>query len=242
MASGLACRRARPLPLPPAPPLPLSRLLPHPRPKQNRPTQHHTPLCRREDDGRFLLLQRRSKHHDRAWGLPGGNAEPADGSLLDTAEREAAEEMGGLPAGFSVLQRIDSRWAEGAEWVVDWGGGGGGGGVGQPPPPAGAARRPTPIPIQTQLHKPPQILNPTPGFRKGKDKFYAVFLCRVPGAGADAFRPTLNDESRDWRWLAPAAARKLDLHPVARDVLDGTGRASLAAALALAGADAGRGY
>ena len=64
----------------------------------------------------------------------------------------------------------------------------------------------------------------------------------MPGAGADAFRPTLNDESRDWRWLAPAAARKLDLHPVARDVLDGTGRASLAAALALAGADAGRGY
>lgn len=41
--------------------------------------------------------------------MPGGNSDDSDGSLLDTAEREAAEEMGGLPAGFSVLHRLDTR-------------------------------------------------------------------------------------------------------------------------------------
>ena len=63
---------------------------------------------RRDDSDSVLLLQRRSRHHDRAWGLPGGNVEPSDLSLLDAAEREAAEEMGSLPRSFSVLTRIDA--------------------------------------------------------------------------------------------------------------------------------------
>ena len=50
------------------------------------------------DRDAVLLLQRRSTHHDRAWGLPGGNAEDADGAdSLATARREAEEEMGQLP-------------------------------------------------------------------------------------------------------------------------------------------------
>ena len=54
-----------------------------------------------------LLLQRKSKHHDRAWGLPGGNSEKEDGgSLLNTATREAKEEMGGVPP-LTVRDRID---------------------------------------------------------------------------------------------------------------------------------------
>lgn len=54
-----------------------------------------------------LLLQRKSSHHDKAWGLPGGNAESEDGgSLLVTATREATEEMGGVPS-FTVVDRID---------------------------------------------------------------------------------------------------------------------------------------
>lgn len=44
-----------------------------------------------------LLLQRRSRHNDFKWGLPGGNAEGEDGTPLETAQREAIEEMGQLP-------------------------------------------------------------------------------------------------------------------------------------------------
>ena len=45
----------------------------------------------------MLLLLRNSKHNDNTWGLPGGNAEPGDASLLETAQREAREEMGSFP-------------------------------------------------------------------------------------------------------------------------------------------------
>ncbi|KAK9819557.1 hypothetical protein WJX81_001897 [Elliptochloris bilobata] len=55
-----------------------------------------------------LLLQRRSKHNDNKWGLPGGNTEEADASLLDTAKREAAEEMGNVP-DFAVTGVVETR-------------------------------------------------------------------------------------------------------------------------------------
>ncbi len=44
-----------------------------------------------------LLLLRNSKHNDLTWGLPGGNSESGDASLLDTAKREGREEMGAVP-------------------------------------------------------------------------------------------------------------------------------------------------
>ena len=45
----------------------------------------------------MLLLLRNSKHNDLTWGLPGGNSESGDASLLDTAKREGREEMGAVP-------------------------------------------------------------------------------------------------------------------------------------------------
>ena len=132
--------------------------------------------------------------------MPGGNTEDSDGSLLDTAEREAAEEMGGLPAGFSVMHRLDTR--------RDAKGGGG---------------------------------DDDDGF-----KFYAVFVCRVPAAGAAAFKPKLEeDEVRDWRWWsiadAKAAAGQGKMHPVMTEALVGTGANELGQVLEGAKAGEARG-
>ena len=64
----------------------------------------------RRSNRSVLLLQRRSKHNDNKWGLPGGNVEDADASLLDTAKREAAEEMGDVP-NFAVTGIVETRSA-----------------------------------------------------------------------------------------------------------------------------------
>ena len=60
----------------------------------------------------MLLLPRNSKHNDRTWGLPGGNSEN-DETLLQTAVREAGEEMGPLPAGYEVRREVLTRWGRG---------------------------------------------------------------------------------------------------------------------------------
>ncbi len=51
----------------------------------------------RRSGGEVLLLKRSSAHNDQKWGLPGGNVEEGDKDLIDTAKREATEEMGKLP-------------------------------------------------------------------------------------------------------------------------------------------------
>ena len=56
-----------------------------------------------------LLLQRRSQHNDFKWGLPGGNAEGDDPTPLDTAQREAIEELGHLPPYHVVLELLTKR-------------------------------------------------------------------------------------------------------------------------------------
>lgn len=56
-------------------------------------------------DPLVLLLQRKSKHHDADWGLPGGNVEDGE-SLSAAAAREAREEMGGLPSA-TLLTTVD---------------------------------------------------------------------------------------------------------------------------------------
>ena len=53
-------------------------------------------VCRSGSE--LLLLLRNSSHNNNTWGLPGGNVEDSDTDLLDTAKREAQEEMGSLPA------------------------------------------------------------------------------------------------------------------------------------------------
>ncbi|KAL6768337.1 hypothetical protein F751_6547 [Auxenochlorella protothecoides] len=45
----------------------------------------------------LLLKRANTKHNLGAWGLPGGNVEAGDESLLATAVREAVEEVGVLP-------------------------------------------------------------------------------------------------------------------------------------------------
>lgn len=63
----------------------------------------------------MLLLKRNSQHNHGTWGLPGGNVDATDTSLLETATREAAEEMGpDLPpfvVAAEVLTQRGKRWA-----------------------------------------------------------------------------------------------------------------------------------
>ena len=56
-----------------------------------------TCISLRRSGGEVLLLKRSSAHNDQKWGLPGGNVEEGDKDLIDTAKREATEEMGKLP-------------------------------------------------------------------------------------------------------------------------------------------------
>ena len=65
---------------------------------------------RSSEAGDTLLLKRSSSHNDRKWGLPGGNVEEGDGSLIETARREATEEMGPLPP-FEVKGEILTLYA-----------------------------------------------------------------------------------------------------------------------------------
>ncbi|KAG2424215.1 hypothetical protein HXX76_014746 [Chlamydomonas incerta] len=62
-------------------------------------------------EGSCLLLRRsEASGNPGTWGLPGGNADAADaGDLLDTAMREAREELGQLPAGLQVLGQVLTR-------------------------------------------------------------------------------------------------------------------------------------
>ena len=61
--------------------------------------------CRSGTD--VLLLLRNSKHNDKTWGLPGGNSDKGE-RILDTAKREATEEMGAMPS-CNVLGQILTR-------------------------------------------------------------------------------------------------------------------------------------
>jgi len=81
-----------------------------------------------KDTGAVLLLLRNSLHNNLTWGLPGGNAEEADGArglaptcackaltpraggdLWRTARREAVEELGPLPPHVVVGEYITRR-------------------------------------------------------------------------------------------------------------------------------------
>ena len=61
-------------------------------------------------DDQVLLLLRSSKHNNESWGLPGGNVEDGDLTFMATAEREATEEMGPLPA-YTITASILTRCA-----------------------------------------------------------------------------------------------------------------------------------
>ena len=60
-------------------------------------TEHMMLACCCRSGTDVLLLLRNSKHNDKTWGLPGGNADKGE-RILDTAKREATEEMGSMPS------------------------------------------------------------------------------------------------------------------------------------------------
>ena len=72
--------------------------------------------CRSGTD--VLLLLRNSKHNDKTWGLPGGNSDKGE-RILDTAEREATEEMGSMPS-CSVSGQILTRCMQSLPVCVLW--------------------------------------------------------------------------------------------------------------------------
>jgi 8-oxo-dGTP pyrophosphatase MutT (NUDIX family) len=67
------------------------------------------PLLRKDGDWHLLFTRRTEDldHHRGEISFPGGARHPEDGSLLDTALREAEEEMGIAPADVQILGRLD---------------------------------------------------------------------------------------------------------------------------------------
>ena len=62
--------------------------------------------CERE----VLLLKRSPKSgNPLTWGLPGGNVDATDETLLFTAERESIEEMEKLPKNYKVIKEVTTR-------------------------------------------------------------------------------------------------------------------------------------
>ncbi|WP_254862517.1 NUDIX hydrolase [Halovivax gelatinilyticus] len=67
------------------------------------------PIVERRDE-HAILVTKRADHlgeHPGQMSFPGGGAEPDDQSLLETATREAEEEIGLTPAETSVVGRLD---------------------------------------------------------------------------------------------------------------------------------------
>jgi ADP-ribose pyrophosphatase YjhB (NUDIX family) len=57
----------------------------------------------------MLVLLRNSSHNNNTWGLPGGNLDQEDGGdLMQTAVREAKEEMTTLPH-YEVMGQVFCR-------------------------------------------------------------------------------------------------------------------------------------
>jgi 8-oxo-dGTP pyrophosphatase MutT (NUDIX family) len=48
-------------------------------------------------EGEVLLLTRNSSHNNATLSVPGGNVDLGEKKLLETAEREAVEELGSCP-------------------------------------------------------------------------------------------------------------------------------------------------
>ena len=51
----------------------------------------------RRSEGEALLLTRNSSHNNATLSVPGGNVDLGEKHLLETAEREAVEELGTCP-------------------------------------------------------------------------------------------------------------------------------------------------
>ena len=66
----------------------------------------------------FILRRDDLRHHRGQIGLPGGGREPADATLLDTARREAWEELAIPPDGYDVVSALDRVYASVSNYTV----------------------------------------------------------------------------------------------------------------------------
>jgi 8-oxo-dGTP pyrophosphatase MutT (NUDIX family) len=57
----------------------------------------------------FLLKRSATSGNPLTWGLPGGNVDKTDESLLFTAQRESIEEMAKLPESYEVIKEVTTR-------------------------------------------------------------------------------------------------------------------------------------
>jgi 8-oxo-dGTP pyrophosphatase MutT (NUDIX family) len=66
-------------------------------------------MCERDGEVCLWLMRRTIDHgkHSGQVALPGGKRDPSDGAMLDTALREAEEEIGLARASVDVLGRLD---------------------------------------------------------------------------------------------------------------------------------------
>jgi 8-oxo-dGTP pyrophosphatase MutT (NUDIX family) len=74
-----------------------------------------------DGDGFHVLYTKRTEHlpdHRGQVAFPGGKHAPADPALVDTALREAREEVGLAPADVRVLGRLDDVTTMAARYVV----------------------------------------------------------------------------------------------------------------------------
>ena len=61
----------------------------------------------RRDGGKVLLLRKMGgKHGPGKWQMPGGSSDSKDADALATAEREALDEVGGVPSHEVVGQIV----------------------------------------------------------------------------------------------------------------------------------------
>ena len=128
-------RRLEPLPvaLPEGPPSLMPMVLgaggPRPRPGWDTPASSARPagvlvllFPDERGDARLVLTERvdRGGHHSGEVSFPGGRAEPGDADIIETALREAAEEVGLDPVecGARVLGTLTTQWVPVSNFTV----------------------------------------------------------------------------------------------------------------------------
>ena len=74
----------------------------------------------RDDEGRYLVLQRALEPFRGQWDLPGGFVEPGE-TPVDALRRELAEETGLAIAPERILGAFSSQYGDDGRWTVDIG-------------------------------------------------------------------------------------------------------------------------